>query len=140
NMFISKRKTDGTDREYNFAYATTLGLFFRVLDWSAGSDRTITCDWSPSTGQWYHIAFTYNGSDGLLFIDGVEQESSTNDSGTYTAMANGDGTLMFGKVQNATTFSLDGYIDELSIFDIELSEGEVFDIYSKNEAGEYLTE
>lgn len=64
---------------------------------------------------WYHLAFVRNGTDGLIFINGVSQTLtdydrtfSTNDTGDYAAV------LEVG-VQNTTAYDFNGWIDEFRI-------------------------
>jgi hypothetical protein len=85
------------------------GLIF--VPWAA-STQTVTCA-EPSQDVWHHVAVTRSGSTLRLFVDGV-QESSTTVS--FTIATNNSGPLVIGGGAYApTTRSFSGYIDELRI-------------------------
>jgi hypothetical protein len=65
------------------------------------------------TGQWYHVAITYDGSSIMLYING-ELKSSMNRHTTYTPNA---GDLFLGKLNSGTyPFYLNGVLDEVRIY------------------------
>ncbi|MDW3194901.1 MAG: LamG-like jellyroll fold domain-containing protein [Cytophagales bacterium] len=83
-----------------------------------------------TAGEWYHLAFTYDGSgsaNGLtLYVDGIASNDGTGGSGSYTAMENTTSSVQFGVVTN--TFSnLDGALDEIRIWSDERTEQEIRD-------------
>lgn len=85
------------------------GLIF--VPW-ANNNTTVQCS-LPSNNAWHHVAVTRNGSTMRLFVDGV-QESSTTVS--FTISTNNSGPLVIGGGAYApTTRSFSGYIDELRI-------------------------
>lgn len=85
------------------------GLIF--VPW-ASSSTTVQCS-LPSNNAWHHVAVTRSGSTLRLFVDGV-QESSTTVS--FTIATNNSGPLVIGGGAYApTTRSFSGYIDELRI-------------------------
>ena len=79
-----------------------------------------------STGQWYHVALTYDGSGtAKLYLDGSEEGSKTSLSLNVTLT----GQINFGRwVGN--TFYTDGKIDEVSVFSAELSASDISSIYN----------
>ncbi|MEX0642656.1 MAG: LamG-like jellyroll fold domain-containing protein [Pirellulales bacterium] len=75
-----------------------------------------------STNQWYHVAATYDGAMTKLYVNGVLQGSIAQ-TGTITYPASGDGGLVIGKyLDSDENIPFDGRIDELSIYDLALSE------------------
>ena len=87
-----------------------------------------------STGQWYHVATTYSGvggtnaQDGIkIYVDGVRVDDSSVSGGTYVAMGNKTTPLYIGKLDSSYA---NGSVDEVSVFDSELSASEVMDIYN----------
>ena len=83
-----------------------------------------------SAGEWYHLAFTYDGSGaatGLtLYVDGIPSNDATGGAGSYTAMENTTSSVQMGVVAN--TFSnLDGALDEIRIWSDVRTEQEIKD-------------
>jgi hypothetical protein len=84
-------------------------------------------------GVWYHVAATYDGSQSMLYVNGVAEASATPgfalDYGTDPVYIGTTGTWapylnMFG-----------GIIDEVSIYNRALSSGEIAAIYNAGSAG-----
>ena len=87
-----------------------------------------------SLNQWYHIAMTYDGSGantGLkLYVDGVNQAGTR--SGTMTQDLNWSSNAIpfnIGSRMNGDR-PFNGNIDEVGIFDAELSASDVTSIYN----------
>lgn len=64
--------------------------------------------WSPSTGVWYHLACTRQGTDLRLFLDGALLDTQT-DSTNFTSAS----AFRIGQSHSGDFF--DGYIDEVRI-------------------------
>lgn len=132
-----------TNREY-LVRKEASDLQFRLFDQSSGGHITINHAWTPIASTFYHLVCTYDGSGSIsgmnIYVDGELVTVVDGSSGTYTAMENLTEPLVFGNISDNTTQSLDGYEDEASIFDIELTKTQISEIYSKNLAGLYLTE
>ena len=73
-----------------------------------------------NVGEWYHIAFTYDGSSlasGInTYVDGVLQTQVPSTSGSYTAMENTNSPMEIGTINSGASFNFDGNIDELKIW------------------------
>ena len=79
-----------------------------------------------STGQWYHVALTYDGSGtAKLYLDGSEEGSKTSISLNVTLT----GQINFGRWVGNTIYT-DGKIDEVSVFSAELSASDISSIYN----------
>lgn len=50
------------------------------ISFEFGSSNIVAPSWTPSTGQWYHIAVTRGGTNLNLFIDGTSIASATDSS------------------------------------------------------------
>ncbi|MEO9482732.1 MAG: LamG-like jellyroll fold domain-containing protein [Ekhidna sp.] len=74
-----------------------------------------------NTGEWYHIAFTYDGSSTAAgintYVNGVLQTQTPGSSGSYTAMENTNSPVEIGSLNSGASFNFDGQIDELKIWD-----------------------
>jgi hypothetical protein len=81
-----------------------------------------------NSGQWYHVVVTYDGSkssSGIkLYLDGSRVDNGDYSGGTYTAANNTTTELRIAYAEiNSTTG--DGKIDEVAIFNSELSLADV---------------
>ena len=83
---------------------------------------------SLSTGTWYYITHTYDGSGtSELFIDGTSV-------GTQSVTLNIDGALVIGRRPYYGSDYFNGKIDQFRVFDKELSSSEVTTLYGENNA------
>ncbi len=80
---------------------------------------------------WYHVTCTYNGigeiSGVKIYINGIAETLTTSGSALYTAMSNTNQPLEIGKY---VTRELTGKIDEVAIFNSELTTSDVTTIYN----------
>ena len=82
---------------------------------------------------WHHLALTYDGSNIILYIDGIEA-GSTEASGQIT---NESVPLTIGRlVFENTNFDLDGQVDEVSIWNLALTEQAIQDYMYADLTGE----
>ena len=92
-----------------------------------------TTDIGLSTGVWYHVCATYDGS-GLntgitVYVNGVTGTLTRGGGGSYTAMHNEGGDVYIGSlIYNSQFFN--GKIDEVAIIPSELSAAQVAAIYN----------
>ncbi len=70
-------------------------------------------------GRWYHMACVYDGSNEILYINGVEEGRANVGSDTINQDSN---PLMIGRLSTEYT---DGQIDEVRIWDVARSEVEI---------------
>ena len=99
--------------------------------------RASTVALTSNENTWIHVACTYDGggaNTGIhLYINGEDADDSVGvgGGGDYVAMHNTTAGLEIGRLANAsaTTYS-DGTIDEVSLWDKELSVGEVAAIWN----------
>jgi hypothetical protein len=87
-----------------------------------------------STGTWYHVAATYDGSSngsGInIYINGsIDTVYASGSLGSYTAMENSSGPVWIGGWDDDDTW-FNGKIDEIAIWDKELSAPEISNIYN----------
>jgi hypothetical protein len=83
---------------------------------------------SPQTismNQWYHLAFTYDGTTSKLYVNGEEKASSTTSAGAITSTA---GNIYIGKPEFAN-HSFTGSIDEVAIWDNALPAADILQHY-----------
>ena len=134
---LSKSASGAGNIEWLFGVGGTDKLTLTLFD-NAGSNQikresaAITSD----EGSWINVVGTYNGSgsntDINIYINGVDANDSAGGAGTYVAMHNGTAALEMGRFVSDSgnaTYS-DGNIDEVSLWNKELSAGEVTAIYN----------
>ena len=101
----------------------------RLTD-SAGALLTLDNTLTTQDGNWHHVAFTTDGTtttDGVVvYFDGValSNKGTLGNSGLITTNKNNIGTYA------ATTWNFNGSIDEVSLYDSELSASQISDIYN----------
>lgn len=94
-------------------------IYFGVA--SAGpTQNNINSDSTVSTGVWYHIAASYDGSVTRLYINGVQQAGS---SSPGAISLDTSGTVNLGSNAKAT-------MDDMRIYDRALNSAEVLEIYN----------
>lgn len=110
----------------------TIGLFGAVCP----TDEGMNCHQGLRTvfdlnreARWHHVAFTHSDTEAVLYHDGVAVFPFTgrpvayDGSPIYVGGDDGDGPVASGG-------PFLGDIDELKVFDVVLSEQEIFEIYS----------
>ena len=70
--------------------------------------------------EWFHVVFTYDGSQGTTYLNGTEVDSFESN----LDISSGTGTLIFGSMQGADRF-YNGILDEVVIFDVSLTEDNI---------------
>jgi len=75
---------------------------------------TMTNAWSVNNNQWYHLAFARNGSNALIFIDGVTQTLTTN-TAWNGSLGSGTSALNIGGDVVNNRYWVNGRIDEIRI-------------------------
>ncbi len=92
-----------------------------------------TAENSISPDTWYHLALTYDGMDLILYINGIEA-GTTGASGQISNMTV---PLKIGSLEFQTwDFDLDGQVDEVSLWDLALTEQEIQDYMYADLSGE----
>jgi hypothetical protein len=95
----------------------------------------LSTPFSPVMGEWYHVAFTFDGvnKEQALYINGARL--ATNQSNRAIGYDNHP-VLIGGDIDNGSpSFLLAGRIDEAAIYNRALSPAEVAGVYNAGEAG-----
>ena len=124
---------DGSNFEYSFGTGGNNKLQFFIFD-TITKYRAIVMTNVLNTGQWYHVAATYNGDVdsndqfGMsIFVNGTPATVTKTSVGNYEAMPNLSIDAYIGKLN---TSYANGKIDEVSIWDSALSSSAVTEIYN----------
>ena len=126
-------KRDSSKSEYHFTTGGSDTLSFNIFDFSTGGfiSRKYNTALTSYEGQWIHVSATYDGSSSAsgmkLYLNGTRVDDTTSTGGTYVAMENTNAPFNIGK--QITEFA-NGLIDEVAIFDVELSASDVTSIYN----------
>lgn len=94
---------------------------------SSGASTVSDSDFFNTTSTWIHCALTFDGTDLILYKNGVS--AATQSSGTLTLNANNN-NLTIGNNPFTSGRFFDGNIDEVSIFNTALSSSDVTSIYN----------
>ena len=125
-------KYASSNQEYLLATDSTDKIVFTLYDDSKGGtiSRKYNTALTSFECQWIHLAFTYSGNSlnsGLkIYLNGTQVDNLDNGTGSYTAMENTTQPLEIGKL---TTSYANGLIDEVAIFNSELSASDISTIY-----------
>lgn len=82
-----------------------------VLLFVATGSTRITGTTALTTGQWYHVAISRNGTSTKLFLNGTQEGSTYTDSTNYTE-ATLSNYATIGTQTDGTTNPMNGWIDE----------------------------
>ncbi|MFC1787861.1 LamG-like jellyroll fold domain-containing protein [Patescibacteria group bacterium] len=139
NFWVTSKGISGS-REYLFGSALAEEIYFMVYNQGGGSSDNLTVEsiGNPTLagyeGQWIHLAATYDGSKsetGLnIYLNGELYTVNQTKNGTYTGMANTSNDLLIGNAWGNLSYSSDGQIDEVAIFDRELTQSEIETMYN----------
>jgi Concanavalin A-like lectin/glucanases superfamily/Right handed beta helix region len=124
NCRIVTKRNGSSNCEWELYYNSTYGIYFTL--YSGGSNQYYIGRYTKtplSTGQWIHVAASYDGSGtraGVrLFIDGVEDLVCGNagSESTYSGMSNTSASVIIGASSNGTYQPFKGKIDQVRIED-----------------------
>ena len=105
--------------------ATKLVFVIRAL---GGTDKSITTINYPFIENvWNHISITFNSGNANIYVNGISE--SFTGATLPTSLAYGNGTLEIGRFRNLGR-NFNGNIDEVAIWDSELSASQVTEIYN----------
>jgi len=91
-----------------------------------------------ATGQWSHVAATFDGGSLRLYINGVLTAQTNHTAGIYAGSADaGIGAVPYQ--ETAWYLPWSGYLDEISLYNRALSDGEIVDIYNADLTGKCLS-
>ena len=105
------------------------------VDISCGSNTTYRrTDITISTGAWHHAAITFNAANTakdrvIFYLDGTQYKQTTY-NGPTSLKANPASPLTVGARTSYTFYEWTGNIDEVAVFDTELTSGEVSTYYN----------
>ena len=109
---------NGVERDLiNKNGATTYGYTFRMTTankmgyFTDGTGNSILSTTTLSPNTWYHVAATFDGTTTRLFINGVQEASTT----SWSSVTNDTGVLYIGARQYDASMNYAGYITDARI-------------------------
>jgi hypothetical protein len=136
--FIQHYLAAGNLRSWSF-YHDTSALYLELSTNGSSATSTATVSWTPSTGVWYHIGFTYDVSAGEVkfYVNGAQQGATQ--TGKDTSYFASTAKLQIGTFfdGSSTNGSFDGLMDEVGLWKKVLTSTEVSDLYNGGSALPY---
>jgi len=128
--FVTIAKDSNSGREYVIRTLSADRLHFYLLDnSSSGYIGRKTPAVTSNQNTWIHTVYTYNGnrsSSGIkIYLNGSPVDNDNYQGGSYTAMENTNAALNIGRQERSTSTYANGKIDQVNIFDYELSQDQV---------------
>lgn len=123
---ISKWTSNAGDSAYFVAAEAGNLLGFQVKSGSTVYDLNTSLTWSTAT--WYHIVVSYDASAGTAthYVNGTSNGTAT---GGPTSINNSGAEIALGRLRSGV-WHLDGILDEVGIWNRELTSGEVSSLYN----------
>lgn len=120
--------------------------YFDLISTFTGSNylQISTTTATVNSGAWRHLVLTYSGSSAAsgvkFYIDGVNITSLTTYSDTLSASTVHADSLTLGRraAHPSNTYPYVGSMDEVAVYDIELTAGNVTDIYNTGAPSDLL--
>jgi hypothetical protein len=104
-------------------------LSFHINDPVNGPVWPVQAVFTPALNQWYHLAVTRSGNTFTIYVNGVAIGSGTSTRVIPTPNA----PLTMGEAEGLGY--MNGYLDEVSIYNQALSQGQIQAIYNAAGAG-----
>lgn len=141
-VIASKMAASTTFRGWAFETASAPYLQFSMYNDFGGANRmSVRTTVAIPSGAvqapystWHHVVATYSGSSTAagvkLYIDGVEITSKTTVYDTLSATTLNTASAQIGRRSDATPLYFNGNIDDVAVYDKELSAAEVLTIFN----------
>lgn len=125
---VVAKGTSGADRQYYLRYDTVDDAFYGVISDTSSTSTTCVSANGLVNDTWTHIALVYNDVDIRLYRNGSLDSGANNPKAHTAGIADGGGNFRVGSFGGSMHWS--GLIDEIAIFNDDLSAAEVLEIYT----------
>ena len=88
------------------------------------SQQFTSYDFAPQTDRWLHLVITNNGTSAVLYVDGDLKEIIS-----FTKGSQNNDRVTLGMADPATPFYLDGFMDEVRVYNHTLSDDQIKVLY-----------
>lgn len=142
-QYIMSKLNHGSAIEWSFYLSGSERLSMYLADDSAAA--YIHAYTSPLTNGWHHVVGSYDATEAntgiTLYVDGESQTVTRSSQGTYVAMENTATDVLMGAVfiNSSRTNFFESIIDNIILFDIELTTADVLNLYNSGEGTESLS-
>lgn len=131
---VAKREFGGNNRGYEVQMSSG-ALIFQRINLAPGDVASITTDASSfNDGQWHHVVATTDGTDAsgmAIYVDGAsEAVTPITDALTGTIDTTADFQI---SGLDGTNFPYEGLIDDVAVYDVDLTSTEVTTIYNSGD-------
>ena len=103
---------------------------YPTLHFYDGAIREVVATTQVSTSSWMHICATWSTTGSAIYVNGKSEATSSNTPANITSGQTG-GNVFIGRTENVSPDYFGGLIDELAVFNTELSSSNVTSIYNK---------
>lgn len=133
-MMLAKGENAGDTRSYEMRCNGTTTQMQVQLRVGGGLYCACTSTTAIGTGTWAHVIYTRNGTTQKIYINGVSDTltSVTNNAGNIDYSTD---DLWFG--QRNGGFRFNGRLDMMGIWDVELTQAEVTELYNSGTGIQY---
>lgn len=103
-------------------------MYFQIYDDSDDSTCSVSSDFKPTFGEWFHVAASYDGEDTIkIYINGQLNKTATGCTGDHsTAISH----VTIGTFDTSGTNNIwNGSIDEVIIFNRTLTADQIYQIH-----------
>ncbi len=127
-IFVGTDEGPGIRNKWFFTLAAG-NLQFAINGPSVGSKSFAWVPFSPTVGQWYHLAVTRNAGTYTIYINGIPSGSQA----STDVIPNANAPLNIGQAESLGF--MPGLLDELTIYNRALSQAELQTIVTAGRAG-----
>ncbi|MBY0369702.1 hypothetical protein K2X33_03385, partial [bacterium] len=106
-------------------------LYVNFVDTSNGNHNMSSGTSQFVAGTWYFVAATYNGSQGVLYVDGVATDATT--LGSFTMQTSY--AFNIGHRPSGGGYYYNGVIDDVAVFPTALSTAQIASLYRAGKVG-----
>ena len=129
----------GSFRGYGYSFNGSTGFMSLFLSNQAANRLIVTGTTDIRDGAWHHVAMTYDGSSsasgGIIYLDNVVESVTTPSDTLSMTIATTLSAEIGARALGSESF-FDGNIDDVAMYDKELSAGEVTTIYNSGMPGD----
>tara|TARA_Y100000310_G_scaffold279366_1_gene298428 strand:- start:306 stop:3200 length:2895 start_codon:yes stop_codon:yes gene_type:complete len=132
---FAKWRPGDDNRSYKVDFYNNTLRVLTSTDGTIGNVVTQTVAWTPTTGQWYHLAYTYDQSAGeaKFYVNGVQQ-GATQTSGN-TTINSGTSKILIGRASETSGAYWDGKLQDVRLWDDKRTDSEIKDNYQSELTG-----
>lgn len=126
SYFATNPTTGNQEYVNSVAAAGAIQFGFRVGVYGVynyGGGTTVLAGSTPTAGMWHHLAYTFNGTNHIFYLDGALSNQTTTAAQTGTVTS-------FQLLGNQWTENATVILEDLRVYSRTLSAGEIETIYS----------